>query len=136
MANMRSLAPFRDRGYLARPEFGLFGSLQREIDRMFDDFARSLPAVGQGNATLVPNIDISETDNEILITAEIPVSNKRMLRLQSRMMSTIRGEKKLETDKAKHSQSKVQVKAPRVKTRQTRATKRPIIPTPSPRTTM
>jgi HSP20 family protein len=99
MANMRSLAPFRDRAYLARPEVGLFGSLQREIDRMFDDFARSLPAVGQGNATLVPNIDISETDNEILITAEMPGLERKDVEITVEDdLLTIRGEKKFETE--------------------------------------
>jgi HSP20 family protein len=99
MANMRSLVPFRDRGYLARPEFGLFGSLQREIDRMFDDLARGLPAVGQGNATLVPNIDISETDNEILITAEMPGLERKDVEITVEDdLLTIRGEKKFETE--------------------------------------
>ena len=99
MANMRSLAPFRDRAYLARPEVGLFGSLQREIDRMFDDFARSLPAVGQGNATLVPSIDISETDNEIMITAELPGLERKDVEITvENDLLTIRGEKKFETE--------------------------------------
>jgi HSP20 family protein len=99
MANMRALAPFRDRAYLARPEFGLFGSLQREIDRMFDDLARSLPAVGQGNATLVPSIDISETENEILITAEMPGLERKDVEITVEDdVLTIRGEKKFETE--------------------------------------
>jgi hypothetical protein len=44
-----------------------FGSLQREVDRLFEDFARGVPALGtmQTNGNLIPSIDVSETDKEI-----------------------------------------------------------------------
>ena len=35
--NLRSLIPLRDRSGLARPEANPFGSLQREVDRLFED---------------------------------------------------------------------------------------------------
>jgi HSP20 family protein len=99
MLNMRSLVPFRDRGHAVRPEFGTFGSLQREVDRLFEDFARGLPAMGQGNATLVPNIDVSETDNEIMITAEMPGLERKDVEITIEDdILTIRGEKKFETE--------------------------------------
>jgi HSP20 family protein len=99
MLNMRSLVPFRDRGHAVRPEFGTFGSLQREVDRLFEDFARGLPAIGQGNTTLVPNIDVSETDNEIMITAEMPGLERKDVEITVEDdILTIRGEKKIETE--------------------------------------
>lgn len=43
--NMRALVPFQDRQGMARSDLNLFGSLQREIDRLFDDFARGFGAL-------------------------------------------------------------------------------------------
>ena len=71
--NLRALVPFRDRQGLARPEFGVFGSLQREVDRLFDEFARGVGTLAvAGNGSLMPSMDISETDKEFVITAELP----------------------------------------------------------------
>jgi HSP20 family protein len=56
-----------------RPEVNLFGSLQREVDRLFDDFASSLTPLGAlAQDNLLPSMNISETDNAIEITAEMP----------------------------------------------------------------
>jgi HSP20 family protein len=85
--NLRALVPFRDRQGLALPEFGVFGSLQREVDRLFDDFARSTLAMA-GNGSLMPSMDITETEKEFVITAEISLEDNVL---------TIRGEKKSET---------------------------------------
>jgi HSP20 family protein len=64
---LTSLVPFRDGGALTRPDFGLFG-LHREIDRLFSEFAQG---VGP-SAKIIPNIEISETDKAIEISAEMP----------------------------------------------------------------
>jgi len=65
---LTSLVPFRDGGALTRPDFGLFG-LHREIDRLFSEFAQ-----GVGPSTkIIPNIDISENDKALEISAEMPV---------------------------------------------------------------
>ncbi|MDB5581437.1 MAG: heat shock protein Hsp20 [Bradyrhizobium sp.] len=64
---LTSLVPFSDGGALPRPDFGLFG-LHREIDRLFGEFAQS---VGP-SAKIIPNIDISETNKAIEISAEMP----------------------------------------------------------------
>ena len=74
--NFRSLVPFQNRE-IARPEAFLFGPLHREVDRLFDDFARSLTAFAppgqlQGLATMMPKMDVTETDREIEITVEMP----------------------------------------------------------------
>ena len=95
--NLRALVPFRDRQGLARPEFGVFGSLQREVDRLFDDFARSTLAT-TGNGSLMPSMDITETEKEFVITAELPGLERKdvEISLEDNVL-TIRGEKKSET---------------------------------------
>src|ERR1051325_1997202 len=75
--SIKSLIPFgRDRN-LTRPEFNVFDTLQREIDRVFADFSRGFPDFSRGfpmsdSRQLTPSIDVTETDKEIEITAELP----------------------------------------------------------------
>src|SRR5512144_257233 len=50
---------------------------QREMDRLFDEFRRGfdLPAITRGERLggyLSPRIDISEKDDEIVVSAELP----------------------------------------------------------------
>jgi HSP20 family protein len=100
--NLRSLAPFRDRGAAARPpEVAVFGSLHQEIDRLLDDFARGFGALApQGNGSLVPSIDIAETDKEIEISAELPGLERKDIDISlDGNVLTIRGEKKVEEEK-------------------------------------
>jgi HSP20 family protein len=99
--NLRSMVPFRDRGNLANPEVSLFGSLHREIDRLFDEFTRGVGPVGmQGQANLLPNIEVSETDKQIEITAELPGLERKDVDISlDDNILTIRGEKKVETEK-------------------------------------
>ena len=107
--NLRSLVPFRDRASLARPELGVFGSLQREVDRLFEDFARGVPALGtmQTNGNLIPSIDVSETDKEIEITAELPGLERNDVEITvDNDVLTIRGEKKVEADQPGKDNSK------------------------------
>jgi HSP20 family protein len=93
--NLRSLAPSRERSNIARPEFGLFGSLQREIDRLFDDFAHGFG--GQGN--LLPSMDVTESDKEIEIAAELPGLERKDVDISIEdNVLTIRGEKKIERE--------------------------------------
>ena len=96
--NLRSLVPFRDHPTLMRPELGMFGPLQREIDRLFDDFARGLTV--QGNGQLVPNIDVTETDKNIEIAAELPGLERKDvdISLEDNAL-TIRGEKTVEEER-------------------------------------
>jgi HSP20 family protein len=69
--NLKSLIPVgRDRG-IAAPA-NPFMSLQREIDRLFDDFTRGFPTFGNGKTDLLPSMDVTETDKQIEITAELP----------------------------------------------------------------
>jgi len=103
--NLTSLVPLRGRSNLARSDTDMFGSLQREIDRLFDDFMRgpvALPAIG-----LMPSVDISETDNEIEITAELPGLERKdvEISIQDNVL-IIRGEKKVETQSGNGQQGK------------------------------
>src|SRR6266404_9015248 len=97
--NLRSLAPFPARGSVAPTEVNLFGSLHREIDRLFEDFTRGLGALSpQSTSSLVPSIDVAETDKAIEITAELPGLERKDIDISLEDdVLTIRGEKKVET---------------------------------------
>jgi HSP20 family protein len=93
--DLKSLVPFRGQGALMRPEVNLFGSLQREVDRLFDDFTRGLGANG-GNM-LMPSIDVSETDKEIEVTVDLPGLERKDVDISlENDVLTIRGEKKID----------------------------------------
>ena len=95
-----SLIPVgRERG-MTQP----FLSLQREIDRLFDDFTRGFPAMpsftaGNGNGMLMPSTDVTETDKEIEISAELPGLEEKDVQVNlADGVLTIRGEKKAEKE--------------------------------------
>ena len=54
--NLRSLVPFGNVGTRANPPANPFGSLQREIDRLFEDFTRGMDVLGQAQVNLVPSM--------------------------------------------------------------------------------
>ena len=54
---------------VVRRDANPFVSLQQEVERLFDDFARGFPAFGY--ASLSPSMDVTETDKEIELTAEL-----------------------------------------------------------------
>ena len=94
--NLRSLIPIgRDRS-VASP----FMSLQREIDRLFEDFSRGFPTIaGNGATALMPSMDVTETDKEIEITAELPGLEEKDVQVNiADNILTIRGEKKAEKE--------------------------------------
>lgn len=94
--NLRSLIPTgRDRS-VASP----FMSLQREIDRLFEDFSRGFPTIaGNGAIALMPSMDVTETDKEIEITAELPGLEEKDVQINvADNILTIRGEKKAEKE--------------------------------------
>jgi len=95
--NLKSLIPTgRDRSVAGSP----FVSLQREIDRLFADFTRGFPAFTGNSATaLLPSMDVSETDKEIEITAELPGLEEKDVQINlADNLLTIRGEKKAEKE--------------------------------------
>ncbi len=91
----RSLVPVgRDRTGLSAHPLSL---LQQEIDRLFDGFARNLS--GRVAGALMPNMDMSESDKEIEITAELPGLEEKDVQLNvADNILTIRGEKKDERE--------------------------------------
>jgi HSP20 family protein len=95
--NLKPLMPIgRDRN-VATSSYHPFASLQREIDRLFDDFTRGFPTLrGQD---LMPSVDVSETDREIEITAELPGLEEKDVQINvADNILTIRGEKKAEKE--------------------------------------
>lgn len=97
--NLKSLIPVgRERGVAgsANP----FMSLQREIDRLFEDFTHGFPAfAGNGAGKLLPSMDVTETDKEIEITAELPGLEEKDVQINvADNLLTIRGEKKAEKE--------------------------------------
>jgi len=98
--NLTSLIPVgRERGTVSQP----FLSLQREIDRLFDDFTRGfstlsmMPAPG---GKLMPVTDVTETDKEIEISAELPGLEEKDVQINlSDNVLTIKGEKKAEKER-------------------------------------
>jgi HSP20 family protein len=77
----------------------VFGSLQREIDRVFRDFGRGLPAMGELGKGLSFKVNVSETDNAVEVTAEMPGIDAKDIDVQLKEgILTIKGEKKEEKD--------------------------------------
>jgi HSP20 family protein len=97
--NLKSLIPVgRDRALTGSGS--PFMSLQREIDRLFDDFSRGFPTMtGNGATALMPNMDVTETDKEIEITAELPGLEEKDVQVNvADNLLTIRGEKNAEKE--------------------------------------
>lgn len=77
----------------------VFGSLQREINRVFDSFTRGWPSLDFGTTDLAPSMDIAETDKDIEITAELPGLEEKDVQVNiADDVLTIKGEKKAEKE--------------------------------------
>jgi HSP20 family protein len=75
-----------------------FATLQREVDRLFDDFARGF-ALGQPfeREGFAPRVDVCERDDELIVTAEVPGLEEKDFEVNlSPATLTIRGEKRRE----------------------------------------
>src|SRR5262245_18594833 len=100
--NLRSLIPVGRSRDVARRESSPFWSLQREIDRLIDDFTRGFPSfstAATGGQELLPAMDVTETNNEIELTAELPGLEEKDVQINlTDNVLTIRGEKKSERD--------------------------------------
>ena len=86
-----------------RTQMDPFSQLHREIDRVFSDFMTDWPWTGRMNlmdrrmGNFVPDVDITETDKEFRVTAELPGMDEKDLEvtyLQGGL--TIKGEKREE----------------------------------------
>jgi len=98
--NPKSLIPVsRDRSAVGSP----FMSLQREIDRLFNDFTHNFPyfELKPNGGKLMPSTDLTETDKEIEITAELPGLEEKDVQISlADNRLTIRGEKKAEKEQS------------------------------------
>jgi HSP20 family protein len=89
-----------------RDEFDPFRGFQREMNRLFDDFfAEDFPLArhwgGRELATgaFSPRVDVSETDKEVNVSAELPGMEEKDLSVEMDDGAiTIRGEKKEEKE--------------------------------------
>ena len=75
-------------------------TFDREIGDMFDAYSRGIPAFGSlGGYDLAPRMDVTETDKEIELTAELPGLDPKDVEVEmADDVLTIRGEKKTKTD--------------------------------------
>ncbi|HIP92155.1 MAG TPA: Hsp20/alpha crystallin family protein [Thermotoga sp.] len=80
--------------------FRPFRELQREIDRIFDDFFRVGPREVSGR--FIPDVDIYETENSLVIEMEAPGLKKEDIKITVEDgILVISGEKKVERDEKK-----------------------------------
>jgi HSP20 family protein len=102
--NMRDLIPWNYRRSGAPAFYGEptspFLTLHREMNRLFDDAFRSFDAPALfGGMTNWPSIEITETDKELRVSADLPgLEEKDVEVFLNDGALTIRGEKKSEVD--------------------------------------
>lgn len=106
---MFNLAPWSKRLPIRREEEHPVYSLQREMNRLFDDFFRTptwerfgeFPALAteQFWGDVTPRVDMTETDKELLVKVELPGMTEKDIDISiSRDVLTISGEKKQEKE--------------------------------------
>ena len=77
----------------------IFSSLHKEIDRVFDSFKGNGPSPFTRETALAPRIDVSESDGDIRISAELPGVRQEDLKVEfANGLLTISGEKKSEQE--------------------------------------
>ena len=108
--NMRDLIPWtRSQDHL--PEFfrdersSPFLTLHREMNRLFDDVFRGFDLApfgfdrGFDRMTGWPNIEVSDTDKEVKVTADLPGLEEKDVELElANGVLAIKGEKRTETE--------------------------------------
>lgn len=108
MLDLKSLVPW---GHKSNPvpapdndRHDPFASFRREIDRVFDDvfdtaFGLTRRGGGNGRGALTPQLDVAETDEAIVVKAELPGVEESDLDVTlAGDILTIKGEKKSETE--------------------------------------
>jgi HSP20 family protein len=105
--NLGALIPWRDKSQVPanREDFyDPFVTFRREVDRMFDDFfsgvgARAAPHWGGGGLGVVPTVDVTDAEKEMVVTAELPGLDEKDFEVTlAGDVLTIKGEKKEETE--------------------------------------
>jgi HSP20 family protein len=83
----------------------IFQSLQKEVDRVFDEFRDITPWNDEGfftksNGKLIPKLDLSETDRHVEISTELPGVKTEDIDISAiDNVLSIKGEKSSETKK-------------------------------------
>jgi HSP20 family protein len=106
---IRDLIPWRERGgdvSVRRSEAASpFFALHREVNRLFDDIFRGFDLSPFGSDRFFdrtfgwPKLEVSETDKEIKVTAELPGLDEKDVDVElANGVLAIRGEKKTESD--------------------------------------
>lgn len=76
-----------------------FSALRHEVDRAFESFGRSLPAVTWPQDAVMPRVNVTQKDKTLEVTAELPgVDLKDVELLVDDDVLTIKGEKKHEKE--------------------------------------
>jgi HSP20 family protein len=100
--DIRDLVPWGREREVRAPRGGEdpFSSLHREMNRMFEDFARSFdvaPWSGWEKEGFHPRTDVRETDDAVLVTAEIPGLEEKDFEINlTEGVLTLKGEKRHE----------------------------------------
>ena len=100
----------RERMPVRREEHDPFRDFQRRMNRLFDDFFSDFPLAPRWGerdlaaAGFSPHVDVSETDKEVKVSAELPGMDERDITVEMDDAAiTIRGERKEEKeDKGKN----------------------------------
>ncbi len=83
-------------------------AFRREMDRLFDKFFEVIPF---SEHEFVPSVDISETESDIIVQAEIPGIDPKDLDISlSGRLLTIKGEKKSEHEEKKENYHRIERK--------------------------
>ena len=88
-----------------KPIYGMltpFEEMERLFDRFFEDF--SMPSLFSEERTFAPAFDVSETEKELIVEAEVPGMDKNDISINlSNGLLTIKGEKKHEKKEEKEN---------------------------------
>lgn len=100
-----SLVPGRERPEPAIRDdaYDPFTAFRRDVDRMFDNFFSDfgVPTLRSGSVSITPTIDATETDNDVVITAELPGLDEKDFDVTlTGDLLTIKGEKKSEHEES------------------------------------
>ena len=113
--SIRDLIPWRHgeeaegRRTLSQP----FAELHREMDRAFEDFFKGfgMTPFGEraGEGRLVPRVDVSETDEEVQVTVDLPGLEEKDIEVTlSNGVLSIKGEKKAEKEEKKKEYHRIE----------------------------
>ncbi|EKV31555.1 putative molecular chaperone small heat shock protein, hsp20 family [Caenispirillum salinarum AK4] len=104
MLDLRTLVPWAGGRHVSSPatrDTDPFTAFRREMDRLFDDAfsgrwaAPTLTAAG----TMVPRMDVEETETDIIVSMELPGVDEKDLAIDlTGDMLTVKGEKKEEKE--------------------------------------